>query len=319
MSGIDQGVPLSHLPVLYHEVIQALEPCPGGRYVDCTLGAGGHAKGILEASSPGGQLLGLDVDPQALELAHDQLEAFSDRVILKRASYCTLKDQLEDIGWGSVDGILIDLGLSSMQIDTPFRGFSFKEDAPLDMRFDPDNPLTAADLVNQSSETELAELIYKYGEERYARRIARAIVAARPIDTTLQLAEIVLTVVPKTQKRGSTSRRIHPATRTFQALRIAVNDELGALETVLPQTLESLGHGGRLVVISYHSLEDRLVKQFMRRESRDCICPPQQPICNCGHKAQLVEITRRPVRPSLEEVQRNPRARSARMRVARKI
>ena len=302
-----------HLPVLYHETIQALNPQPGGRYVDCTLGAGGHAYGILEASSPDGLLLGLDLDPQALTLAQKRLAPFGKRAILRRSSYTDLRRVLDTLGWDSVHGIVLDLGLSSMQLDTPERGFSFRNDAPLDMRFDPQAPLTAADLVNTLPEDELADILHQYGEERRARRIARAIIAARPVETTRQLAEIVATAT------GSGRPGIHPATRTFQALRIAVNRELDSIEQVLPQAVEALAPGGRLAVISFHSLEDRIVKQFFRRESRDCICPPRQPVCTCGHAASLTEITRRPIRPSEAEISRNPRARSSRLRVAEKL
>ena len=302
-----------HQPVLYHETIQALNPQRGGRYVDCTVGAGGHAYGILEASSPDGLLLGLDLDPQALTLAQRRLVPFGKRVTLKRSSYTDLRRVLETLGWESVHGILLDLGLSSMQLDTPERGFSFRSDAPLDMRFDPDAPVTAADLVNTLPEGELADILYRYGEERRARQVARAIVAARPVETTRQLAEIVA------KATGSGRPGIHPATRTFQALRIAVNRELDSIEQVLPQAVDVLAPGGRLAVISFHSLEDRIVKQFFRRESRDCICPPKQPVCTCGHKARITEITRRPIRPSEAEATRNPRARSSRLRVAEKI
>ena len=305
--------PPPHQPVLYQEIIHALKPGRAGFFVDGTVGAGGHAWGILKASEPDGVLLGLDVDPQALDLAKERLAPFGDRAILVRASYTTLENQLSRLGWDKVDGILLDLGLSSMQLDTPSRGFSFQTEAPLDMRFDPDNPVSAADLVNMLRESELAEILYRYGEERRSRQVARAIVRARPIQTTRQLAEIVAGAT-RSGKPG-----IHPATRTFQALRIAVNRELEALEEVLPQAVASLDAGGRLAVISFHSLEDRIVKQFFRQESRDCICPPEQPICTCGHLASLKEINRRPIRPSEEEVRINPRARSARLRVAERL
>ncbi|HIE57168.1 MAG TPA: 16S rRNA (cytosine(1402)-N(4))-methyltransferase RsmH, partial [Anaerolineales bacterium] len=212
-----------------------------------------------------------------------------------------------------VHGILLDLGLSSTQLDTPERGFSFRNDAPLDMRFNPDAPLTAAELVNALPEDELADVIYRYGEEPRSRRIARAIVAARPVKSTGELAEIVARVIRSRKKAG-----IHPATRTFQALRIAVNRELDAIEQVLPQAVEALVPGGRLAVISFHSLEDRIVKQFFRRESQNCLCPPRQPVCTCGHQASLMEITRKPIRPSEAETSQNPRARSSRLRVAEK-
>jgi 16S rRNA (cytosine1402-N4)-methyltransferase len=304
---------MKHLPVLYNEIIHAMQPHREGLYVDGTVGAGGHAYGLLTVSNPGGQLLGMDVDPQALQLAAETLAEFGERVHLVRASYATLREQLEIRGWQKVDGILLDLGISSMQLDTQARGFSFQADAPLDMRFDPAGKTTARDLVNRLEEAELANLLYRYGEERRSRQVARAIVEARPITTTTQLAKVVAGVTS-----GGRSG-IHPATRTFQALRIAVNDELAALEAVLPQTIEALRPGGRLAVIAFHSLEDRMVKQFMRRESSDCICPPNQPVCTCGHKATLREITGKPIRPQDDEVRANPRSRSARLRAAERI
>ena len=290
-----------------------MQPHREGLYVDGTLGAGGHAWGILQASRPDGQLLGMDVDPQALELAQAKLAEFGDRAILVQASYCTLVKQVVKLGWRRVDGILLDLGLSSMQLDTQTRGFSFQTEAPLDMRFDPTGKVCAADLVNNLDESELAELLFHFGEEQRSRQVARAIVRARPIQTTTQLAQVVVGVTS-----GGKSG-IHPATRTFQALRIAVNGELEALEEILPQTLEALTPGGRLAVISFHSLEDRMVKQFMRTESRDCICPPRQPVCTCGHKAAMRELTNKPVRPQEDEIKNNPRSRSARLRIAERI
>lgn len=307
------GGKLPHYPVLYHEIIHALQPRSTGNYVDGTLGAGGHAWGILQASNPSGRLLGLDVDPQALQLARERLAPFGSRAVIVQASYTELRQQLDILGWEEVDGILLDLGLSSMQLDTAERGFSFQVDAPLDMRFDPRNLLTAADLVNTLPEAELADILYNFGEERRSRQVARAIVRARPIHTTLRLAEVVAGAT------RSGSPGIHPATRTFQALRIAVNQELEALQAVMPQAIASLAPGGRLAVIAFHSLEDRLVKQFFRQESRDCLCPPRQPICTCGHRATIKEITRRPVRPAEAEVRENPRSRSARLRVAEKL
>ena len=302
-----------HVPVLYNEVIYALQPRPGGTYVDCTLGAGGHAFGILEASGPDGRLFGMDLDPHALETAEGRLAQFGERVILVKASFVTLVRQLAVLGWKTVDGVLLDLGVSSMQLDIPERGFSFRSDAPLDMRFDPQGMSTAADLVNTLSEADLADLIYRFGEESGSRRVARAIVAARPIQTTGQLAEIVAKAT-----RGGKSG-IHPATRTFQALRIAVNRELDAIEQVLPDAISVLEPGGRLAVISFHSLEDRIVKRFFRNASRDCLCPPKQPICTCGHKAQVKEITRKPIVPSESESKQNPRARSSKLRVVEKL
>ncbi len=308
---------MEHIPVLYNEIIHSLQPHRGGRYVDGTVGAGGHAWGILEASSPDGRLLGLDLDPLALDLARERLSVYGDRAVLVHASYTTILEQMEALGWQAVEGVLLDLGLSSMQLNTPERGFSFQSDAPLDMRFDPASPLSAADLVNTLSEKELADLLFQYGEERQSRQIARAIIKARPILSTLQLADLVSNIAGG--KRSSHASRIDPATRTFQALRIAVNHELDSVEAVLPRAVEALAPGGRLAVISFHSLEDRIVKQFMRRESRDCICPPKQPVCTCGHHATIKEVTRHPARPSEDEAQHNPRSRSARLRVAEKL
>jgi len=281
--------------------------------VDGTVGAGGHAYGILLSSQPDGLLLGLDVDPQALALARERLAEFNGRAKLFHASYTTLLGQLAALNWERVDGILLDLGLSSMQLDTQSRGFSFQSEAPLDMRFNPYQETSAAQLVNSLEESALADILYRYGEEHRSRQVAKAIVNARPIKTTTQLAQVVSKVT------GGGKSGIHPATRTFQALRIAVNGELEALEEVLPQTLEALKPTGRLAVISFHSLEDRMVKQFMRRESRDCICPPSQPVCTCGHKATLRVITKKPIRPQEAEIRSNPRSRSARLRIAERI
>lgn len=304
---------LPHQPVLYQEIITALRPKSPGCYVDATVGAGGHAWGLLKASDPAGRVLGLDVDPQALALASQRLAIFGNRIVLIQASYTTLTEQLQRMNWEKVDGIVLDLGVSSMQLDTPQRGFSFQTEGPLDMRFDPRQPLTAAKLVNEMPEEELADLIWRYGEERNARRIARAICQSRPLQTTRELAEAIRRV------SGQRPSHIHPATRTFQALRIAVNQELKALEEVLPQAVTALAPGGRLAIISFHSLEDRIVKQYFLRESQDCICPPRQPVCTCGHRASIKIITRRPLVASAEEILANPRARSARLRVAEKL
>jgi 16S rRNA (cytosine1402-N4)-methyltransferase len=307
------GKHATHQPVLYKEIIHLLQPRRAGRYIDGTLGAGGHAWGILEASEPDGLLLGLDVDAVAIELAKTRLAPFMDRVTIIQSSYDTLSTQLDAIGWPKVDGILLDLGLSSMQLADPERGFSFLHDAPLDMRFDQRGSVRADDLVNTLPEKDLADLLYEYGEEKRSRKVARAIVRARPVNTTRQLAEII--------SANTTSGRpgMHPATRTFQALRIAVNRELDSLEDSLPQALDALSPGGRLAVIAYHSLEDRIVKHFFRNESVDCLCPPKQPVCTCGHVASVEIITKHPVRPDEVEIKENPRARSARLRVAERI
>ena len=302
-----------HQPVLYKEIIHALQPHDGGRYVDGTLGAGGHARGILEASAPDGHLLGLDVDPQALALARKTLAPYEQRTHLVQASYISLSRQLAQLGWKAVDGIVFDLGVSSMQFDTPERGFSFMNDAPLDMRFGPSALQSAADLVNEYSERELADLIYRYGEERDSRKIARAIVRARPLHTTRELVAVIEAVSPR---RGD---RIHPATRTFQALRIAVNEELASVEAVLPQALAGLRSGGRLALISFHSLEDRIVKDFFREQSKDLVNPPYEQIYAEERKATLKEVNRKPITPGEDEIKSNPRARSAKLRIAEKI
>ena len=302
-----------HQPVLYKEMIHALQPQPGGRYVDGTLGAGGHARGILEACAPDGQLLGLDVDPQALAIARKMLAPYEHRIHLALASYTTLAEQLKRLGWHEVDGILLDLGASSIQFDTPERGFSFMQDAPLDMRFGPHIPRTAADIVNSYSERELADLIYEYGEERESRKIARAIVKARPLHTTRELVAVIEAVSPRT------GGRLHLATRTFQALRIAVNEELTSITEVLPQAAAAVRPGGRLAVISFHSLEDRIVKDFFREQSRDLVNPPYERIYEEERKATLREVNRKPITPSEEETKNNPRARSAKLRIAQKL
>ena len=310
----DMGpIPAPHISVLYHNIIESLRPNTSGKYVDATVGAGGHAWGILNASAPQGQLLGLDLDPVALKLADERLQEFTGRYFLRHTSYTTLTKTLSSIEWDSVDGIVIDLGVSSMQIDTPERGFSFLKDGPLDMRFDSTQGQSAADLVNTLSETDLADILFTYGEERLSRRIARSIVANRPFNTTHELASLIEKTI------GRSSGKIHPATRSFQALRIAVNGELQSLEDFLPQAISALKPGGRLAVISFHSLEDRIVKQFFRKESSDCICPPDQPVCTCGHKASIKEITRHPITASDEEIAANTRARSARLRIAEKM
>ena len=308
----DSANKVPHVSVLYQQIINALRPKSPGLYVDATIGAGGHAQGILEQSAPDGQLLGMDIDPQALELSLQRLRLYKNRIHLFHSSYTELQRILQSLGWNLVNGIVIDLGVSSMQIDTPERGFSFKNDGPLDMRFNPAQTISASDIVNGYSEAELAELIWRYGEERESRRIARLIVQNRPFRSTNELANAI------SSSLRSHPGAIHPATRTFQALRIAVNHELEGLEIFLPQAVASLASGGRLAVISFHSLEDRIVKQFFRRESRDCVCPPGQPVCNCGHKASIIELTRHPITADPIEVAGNIRARSAKLRVVEK-
>lgn len=310
---------IPHLPVLYQEIITALEPKTGGRYIDCTLGAGGHAWGILKASSPDGVLLGFDLDPSAIELSSARLAEFAGRFTLCNQSYLTLPAVLKSLQWTGVDGIVIDFGVSSMQLDRAERGFSFKEDGPLDMRFNPHQGQSAADLVNTLDEEALARIIWEYGEEHHSRRIAAAICAARarqPLQTTRQLADLIVDTIGFHHQKGRTA--IHPATRSFQAIRIAVNAELAAVAQVLPLAVSALNPGGRLAVISFHSLEDRLVKDYFHREGHDCICPPEQPICNCGHIASIIRITKKPTTASADEMQQNPRSRSAKLRIVEK-
>lgn len=281
---------------------------PGSRCVDATLGDGGHAAAILEATAPNGKLLGIDADPQALERAGKRLSAFGDRVILVNDNFANLEAIVERHSFRPVLAVLMDLGLSSWQLEAGGRGFSFLEDVGLDMRLSPSQPVTASDVVNTYSLEELQRIISTYGEEHQARRIAAAIVRQRPIATALQLAQAIEAAVPR---RG---QRIHPATRTFQAIRVVVNRELETLESALGQAVRVLEQGGRLVVIAYHSLDDRLIKTFLRRESRDCICPTGQPTCTCGHRASVRLLTKKVVKPSAAEVRENPRVRSARLR-----
>ncbi len=306
--------PSAHVPVLLKEVLHFLQPRSGGRYIDATVGGGGHAEAILEASAPDGRLLGLDADPDALRRSQRRLQRFERRVVLVHANFDSLQSIAEREGFVPADGVLMDLGVSADQLEDADRGFSFLRPGPLDMRMDPSLPHTAADLVNILDEEDLARLIRAYGEEPRAHRIARAIVRARPIYTTTELADLIARVVPRRP-----GQRLHPATRVFQALRIAVNDELGALERALPQAVAVLRPGGRLAVITFHSLEDRIVKHFFRREARDCICPPRQPVCTCGHKAQVRILTSKPVVPGQEEIRANPRSRSAKLRVVEKL
>ena len=298
---------------MVEQALQALAVQPGGRYIDCTLGAGGHAAAILEKSSPGGQLLGIDADIEALKTAKRNLESYSDSILLVNDNFVNLKSICYKYDFVPVHGIILDLGLSSLQLESDSRGFSFQKNAPLDMRLNPNQELTAEYIVNNYPEIELAHLIKAYGEERHSRQIARRIVKNRPVRTTLELAREIEQVTGL--KRG----KIHPATKTFQALRIAVNRELENLESTLKQAVELLGYEGRLVVISYHSLEDRIVKQYMKRESTDCICPPNTPVCVCGHSASLKLVNKRVITPSLPEVQSNPRSRSARLRAVERI
>jgi 16S rRNA (cytosine1402-N4)-methyltransferase len=309
------GVTLTtpHIPVLLREVTEYLAVQPGGRYIDCTLGGGGHTQSILEHSSPGGQLLGIDADPDAIKAAGERLRAYEKSMLLVNDNFVNLRDICVKYDFFPVHGILFDLGLASPQLDERGRGFSFQHDSPLDMRFNPDQKLSAYDIVNKYSETKIADILKTYGEEINSRQIAKRIVQKRPIATTSELASVVEEAV------GGRHGKIHPATRTFQGLRIAVNNEMENLESALNQAMSLLGFGGRLVVISYHSLEDRIVKQFMQKESRDCICPPEAMQCTCGHKANLKIITKKIITPSFSETEINPRSRSAKLRAAERI
>ena len=301
-----------HVPVLYEEVLSLLQPRAGGRYIDGTLGAGGHTGGLLEASSPDGQVLAFDRDAQALAYAQQRLEDYGSRVTFVNASFAEMGRVAPARGFAQVDGVLLDLGLSSRQLADSARGFSFLYEGPLDMRMDARQTTTAADLVNNLPESELANILWRYGDEQRSRRIARKIVDERPFTTTTELAEAIAESVGR---RG----RIHPATKSFQALRIAVNDELGALEKGLDAAIGLLAEGGRLAIISFHSLEDRMVKHRFRELSRDCVCPPEQPICTCDAQAMVRLVTRKAVKPTAEEIEANPRSRSARLRVAEKL
>ena len=309
-----------HLPVLPRAVVEGLRPRPGGRYLDGTFGGGGHTRALLAASAPDGRVLALDLDPAAIARGEALRAEVGDRLFLRQGSFAGLADFAREAGLAPLDGILLDLGLSSYQVDDPARGFAFGGDGPLDMRFGPGVATTAAAIVNGYDEAALAELLFRYGEERHARRIARAIVREReraPIERTGALAALVARAVPRPE--GGPGGRIHPATRTFQALRIAVNGELAALEEALAGAPAVLAPGGRLAVIAFHSLEDRIVKTFMRREAAGCICPPRVPVCVCGHRATLRILTRKGVRPGEAEVAANPRSRSAVLRIAERV
>jgi 16S rRNA (cytosine1402-N4)-methyltransferase len=303
-----------HIPVLVDEVLEGLDVRPGGVYLDATVGGGGHAVAILEESGPNGRLLGLDRDPEAAGRAGRRLAAFGWRAKVVHASYVDLLDVARREDFLPLDGVLFDLGFSTWQIEDPERGFAFSLEGPLDMRFDTSQGVTAAELVNQLPEDELIDLLYRLGEEPRSRQIARAMVLARPIYTTQELVDVIDGVVG-----GRGGRRLHPATRTFQALRIAVNQELASVEAALPNAVEALAQGGRLAVIAFHSLEDRIVKNFLRRESRDCICPPEYPVCQCDHRRTLRLVERKPIAPSEEEIEANPRSRSAKLRLAEKL
>ena len=307
-----------HIPVLPAEVLRYLAPRPGGIYLDGTVGGAGHAAMILDASSPDGILIGLDRDMEALAAARTKLSPYGERARLFHGNFSGLPEVVAQLGLTGIDGFLFDLGVSSHQLDSGARGFSFQQDAPLDMRMDTGSGETAADLVNTLSEEELSRIIREYGEERWAKRIAAFIVRARvesPVETTARLVDIIKGAIP----RGAWEERIHPATRTFQALRIAVNDELGSLERGVASGLKILNRGGRGVAISFHSLEDRLVKNIFRDFARGCTCPKDLPRCICNAVPQVKVLTGKPVTAGDAEIQQNPRARSAKLRAVEKI
>ena len=304
---------MSHIPVLLGETLTALMPdgSTPQRVIDGTLGAGGHTRALLDAGA--GEVLGLDQDASALVLARENLSAYVGRLHTDHTNYENMVDAAARIGWDSVDAILLDVGVSSMQLDRAERGFSFSQDGPLDMRMDATSALSAADIVNQWDTKELTDIFYRYGEEKHSKRLAQAIVQHRPYTRTAELADIIDANKPAKWKES-----IHPATRVFQALRIAVNDELGVLERTLPQAIALLRPGGRLAVISFHSLEDRIVKQAFKHAAADCVCPLRQPVCTCDKQAEGLIVTRKPITATDEEIERNPRSRSAKLRVLEK-
>jgi len=310
---------VGHQPVMPDEVLGTLAPQPGSLQIDATAGGGGHTERILEAASPDGRVLALDADEAAVERVGRRLARFGDRLVLRRSNFSELADVAPEAGFGAVDGLLFDLGLSSFQLADTDRGFGFRAGGPLDMRFDTSRGVPAAELLATLSADDLAALFRRYGEEPAAWRIAKAVVAARatsPVRTAEELAALVERVVPVNPRQP---RRTHPATRVFQALRIAVNGELDALEAGLAAAVDLLRPGGRLVVLSYHSLEDRIVKRFLNAERRGCTCPPAVPVCVCGHEPRLRLVTRPSLTPSDIEIDANPRARSARLRAAERL
>jgi 16S rRNA (cytosine1402-N4)-methyltransferase len=308
----------AHETVLKTETVEAVLPHDGGRYIDCTVGGGGHSRLLLERSAPTGRLLGLDQDPQALDHAQNSLRQYLDRVDFAHANFRRVKEVAIAHAFTDVDGVIFDLGVSSPQFDEPDRGFSYKFDADLDMRMDTTAPTTAYALVNGMEESELVDIFFKFGEEKFSRAIARAIVRERtkaPIETTVQLADIVKSAIPAAARRTGP----HPARRVFQALRIAVNDELTVLQEALCGAFEILKPGGRIAAITFHSLEDRIVKQTFANWSQGCICPPEFPVCVCGRQPEGKLVTRKPIYPADAEIGRNSRARSAKLRVIERL
>ncbi|MFZ5651471.1 MAG: 16S rRNA (cytosine(1402)-N(4))-methyltransferase RsmH [Bacillota bacterium] len=311
------GSGFSHRPVLLEEVLEGLNVNKDGIYVDCTVGGAGHSHGILALSSPGGRLVGLDQDQDAISAAAERLAVFGGRFTLAKSNFVDLPEVLDRLGIDRVDGILFDLGVSSYQLDNPGRGFSYKHDAPLDMRMNMDSGITAGDMVNSLSEGDLSGIIRKYGEERFAGRIASFIVRERskgPIFTTGQLVDIIKAAIPAKYRREGP----HPAKRTFQALRIAVNNELDIIKGALASAVDRLKQGGRACVITFHSLEDRIVKETFRELAQGCTCPRDFPACVCGRKPLVKIIRPGGITPSAAELEENPRARSARLRILEK-
>ncbi len=307
-----------HIPVLFREIMEIMAPKPGAFFVDCTLGGGGHSKGFLERTSPNGLLIGIDQDSDALVAARQNLRAYDGRIMLVHSNYSNLDKILNDYAPEGVDGILFDIGVSSHQLDEADRGFSYMQDAPLDMRMDQTQSLDAWQVVNTYKEEELQRILKDYGEERWAKRIAQFLVEFRskkPIDTTGELVDIIKRAIPK----GAREEGSHPAKRTFQAIRIEVNDELGVLNRTIQVAANHLKKGGRLGIISFHSLEDRIVKEQFRYLASDCICPPELPICQCDKVSEVKILTRKPVTASPEELERNSRAKSAKFRAVEKI
>lgn len=307
-----------HIPVLYDEIMRIMAPKAGEFFVDCTLGGGGHSKGFLERTSPGGVLLGIDQDPEALVAARKNLSGYDGRVMCVHSNYSRLDEILQQYVPEGVDGIFFDIGVSSHQLDEKERGFSYMKDAPLDMRMNPRQTFTAYDVVNQYDEAALYRILKEYGEERWAKRIAQFIVEFRtekPIETTGELVDLIKRAIPK----GAREEGSHPAKRTFQAIRIEVNDELGVLERTIAVAVKHLKKGGRLGIVSFHSLEDRIVKEKFRYLASDCICPPELPFCQCDKVSEVKILTRKPITATTEELSRNTRAKSAKFRAVEKI
>lgn len=301
-----------HVPVLLEEVTNALNPQKSGKYIDGTVGEGGHSEAILTKGSPDCLVLGIDADPEAIESAWTRLAKFGNRVVLQQSNFVSMADLAAEAGFVPCDGVIMDLGLSSLQLEREDRGFSFQREGPLDMRFDPGQERTGAHVINNYRGKELRRIFEEFGEVRSARRIAEGIVGKRPFQSSLDLAKFLSELIGR-------HGRIHPATKIFQAIRIEVNRELSNLETALNQVIKLLGPQKRLAVISYHSLEDRLVKRALVRAAAHCVCPPKMPVCVCGHVPEMRLITKKPITPSLLEVKNNPRSRSARLRVAEHI